>query len=246
VSTRADKYLVEQYFFETRAKAQEAIAAGSVMIDGQPCRKPSQKVPDGAEVTAKAAYPWVARSAVKLAAALDAFKIDPGGQTCLDLGASTGGFTEVLLSRGADCVYAVDVGRDQLHKKLRKDERVISMESTDARHLEAEDFAQPPSLIVCDVSFISVLKLIERPMSLAAPNADLIVLIKPQFEVGRASIDRGGLVNSQEERERAVREVRAGLDGLKGFTVRDIMNSPIDGGDGNQEYLLIATRRLNA
>jgi len=242
VSTRADKYLVEQYFFETRAKAQEAIAAGTVMIDGQPCRKPSQKVPDGAEVIAKAAYPWVARSAVKLEAALDQFKVDPSGQTCLDIGSSTGGFTEVLLSRGASRVYAVDVGRDQLHKKLRKDDRVISMESTDARHLEAEDFTQPPSLIVCDVSFISVLKLIDRPMSLAAPNAVLIVLVKPQFEVGRASIDRGGLVNNQDERERAVREVSDGIDGLEGFSVRGIINSPIEGGDGNQEFLLIATR----
>lgn len=242
MSTRADKYLVEQYFFETRAKAQEAIAAGSVMIDGQPCRKPSQKVPDGAEVTAKAAHPWVGRSALKLIAALDKFDIDPTGQTCLDIGSSTGGFTEVLLSRGANRVYAVDVGREQLHKKLRRDDRVISMESTDARHLEAEDFSSKPSLIVCDVSFISVLKLIDRPLSLAAQKAVLIALIKPQFEVGRDFIARGGVVKDSDERDRAVREVRAGLDGREGFSVLDVMNSPIDGGDGNQEYLLIARR----
>jgi len=239
---RADLYLVENGLMETRAKAQDAIAAGKVFINGEPARKPSQKIPPGAEVTAEAAHPYVSRAALKLIAGLDKFGIDPTNKVCLDVGASTGGFTQVLLERGASHVYAVDVGRDQLHPKLQADARVISMESTDARSLAADSFAAAPSLIVCDASFISLLKVIPQPLALAARQADLIALIKPQFEVGKASIGRGGLVKSKDDHDRAVKEVRSGLEGVQGFRVRAVIDSPISGGDGNREYIINATR----
>jgi len=239
---RADLYLVENGLMETRAKAQDAIAAGKVFINGEPARKPSQKIPPGAEVTAEAAHPYVSRAALKLIAGLDKFGIDPTNKVCLDVGASTGGFTQVLLERGASHVYAVDVGRDQLHPKLQADARVISMESTDARSLAADSFAAAPSLIVCDASFISLLKVIPQPLALAARQADLIALIKPQFEVGKASIGRGGLVKSKDDHDRAVKEVRSGLEGVQGFRVKAVIDSPISGGDGNREYIINATR----
>ena len=170
---RADKYLVENGYFETRARAQEAIEAGLVKLDGVALRKASQKVPAGAKIEAQALHPYVSRAALKLVGGLDVFGVDPTGLTCLDVGSSTGGFTEVLLERGAMKVYAVDVGREQLHARLRGDDRVVSMEATDARDLTAEDFDAPPSLIVCDASFISLLKVIPVPLSLAAERAVL-------------------------------------------------------------------------
>ncbi|MFY0636997.1 TlyA family RNA methyltransferase [Maricaulis maris] len=241
---RADLYLVEHGHFDTRARAQAAIAAGKVSANGVTVAKPSQKIADGAEIVAEAAHPWVSRSALKLVAGLDGFGIDPAGRVCLDVGSSTGGFTEVLLSRGARHVYAVDVGRDQLHPSLQADRRVTSLEATDARSLAAEMFSEPPSLVVCDASFISLLKVIERPLALSAATADLIALIKPQFEVGRALIGKGGLVKSETARNDAVAAVRAGLEGLESVLVRAVMDSPIEGGDGNKEYLMAATRRV--
>ena len=242
---RADLYLVQQGLIETRAKAQEAIAAGMVSVDGAIITKASQKIAEGAVVLARPAHPYVSRAALKLVAGLDRFGIDPAGRTCLDVGSSTGGFTQVLLERGAVRVHAVDVGHGQLHPTLRRDSRVVSMEGVDARSLTAVDLIAAPSLIVCDASFISLLKVIPRPMSLAANQADLIALIKPQFEVGRAAIGRGGLVKSAKERARAVEDVRAVLDGLEGFCVRDVMESPVKGGDGNQEYLIAARRNVD-
>ena len=242
---RADLYLVHHGLIETRAKAQEAIAAGMVSVGGQVVTKASQKIAEGAIVQARPAHPYVSRAALKLVAGLDRFAIDPAGRICLDVGSSTGGFTEVLLERGAARVHAVDVGHGQLHPSLRCDPRVVSMEGVDARRLTAAAFAEPPSLIVCDASFISLLKVIPRPMSLAANQADLIALVKPQFEVGRAAIGRGGLVKSAKERARAVAEVRAALDGLEGFGVRDVIESPVKGGDGNQEYLLAVRRNVD-
>lgn len=244
--SRADKFLVDQGFFDTRARAQQAIAAGKVFVNGEAVRKASQKIPPGADIQAEAAHPWVSRAALKLVAGLDAFGIDPAERVCLDVGSSTGGFTDVLLSRGAAKVYAVDVGRDQLHPKLQADSRVVSMEGFDARSLAAENFSEPPSLIVCDASFISLLKVIARPLALAAETSDLIALIKPQFEVGRASIGKGGLVKSDSDRERAVADVRAGLEGREGFAVRALMDSPILGGDGNKEYLVAAHRGVDS
>ena len=239
---RADLYLVEHGHFDTRARAQAAIAAGKVSVNGVVIAKPSQKIPDGAAIVAEAAHPWVSRAALKLVAGLDGFGVDPADRVCLDVGSSTGGFTEVLLSRGARHVYAVDVGRGQLHPSLQADRRVTSLEATDARSLAAELFSEPPSLVVCDASFISLLKVIARPLALAAPTADLIALIKPQFEVGKALIGKGGLVKSEKARDDAVATVRAALDGLEGFSVRAVMDSPIEGGDGNREYLIAAAR----
>ncbi|WP_339336117.1 TlyA family RNA methyltransferase [uncultured Maricaulis sp.] len=239
---RADLYLVEHGHFDTRARAQAAIAAGKVSANGVVIAKPSQKIPDGAAIVAEAAHPWVSRAALKLLAGLDGFGVDPADRVCLDVGSSTGGFTEVLLSRGARHVYAVDVGRGQLHPSLQADRRVTSLEATDARSLAAELFSEPPSLVVCDASFISLLKVIARPLALAAPTADLIALIKPQFEVGKALIGKGGLVKSETARDDAVATVRAALDGLEGFSVRAVMDSPIEGGDGNREYLIAAAR----
>lgn len=239
---RADKYLVENGYFETRARAQEAIEAGLVKLNGVALRKASQKVPAGAKIEAQALHPYVSRAALKLVGGLDVFGVDPTGLTCLDVGASTGGFTEVLLERGAAKVYAVDVGRDQFHARLRGDDRVVSMEATDARDLTAEDIDTPPSLIVCDASFISLLKVIPVPLSLAADQAVFVGLIKPQFEVGRDGIGRGGLVRSQDEALRAVESVRTALDGMAGFRVDNVIPSPIAGGDGNQEYLVVARK----
>ncbi|WP_291842120.1 TlyA family RNA methyltransferase [Maricaulis sp.] len=241
---RADLYLVEHGHFDTRARAQAAIAAGKVSANGVKVTKPSQKIAEGAEIVAEAAHPWVSRAALKLVAGLDAFAVDPADRVCLDVGSSTGGFTEVLLSRGARHVYAVDVGRDQLHPSLQADRRVTSLESTDARSLAAEMFSEPPSLLVCDASFISLLKVIVRPLELSAARSDLIALIKPQFEVGKALIGKGGLVKSERARDDAVAAVRAGLEGLEGVSVRAVMDSPIEGGDGNREYLMAATRTL--
>ncbi len=241
---RADRYLVEHGHFDTRARAQAAIAAGKVSVNGAALTKPSQKIPDGAEIIAEPAHPWVSRAALKLVAGLDAFGVDPSDRVCLDVGASTGGFTEVLLSRGARHVYAVDVGRDQLHPSLQADRRVTSLESTDARSLAAEMFSEPPSLVVCDASFISLLKVITRPLALSAPRSDLVALIKPQFEVGKALIGKGGLVRTHQARDDAVAAVRAGLDGLEGFSAWSVVDSPIDGGDGNKEYLVAANRSV--
>ena len=243
---RADLYLVEHGHFETRARAQAAIAAGKVAVNGAVVTKASQNIPESAEVVAEAAHPWVSRAALKLVAGLDAFGIDPADRACLDVGASTGGFTEVLLARGARHVDAVDVGRDQLHKRLQADARVSSMEGVDARSLAAGMLFEPPSLIVCDASFISLLKVLPPALALAADKADLIALIKPQFEVGRAAIGKGGLVKSQDDRDRALADVREGLEGVAGFSVRAVMDSPIKGGDGNREYLMAATRDIQA
>lgn len=242
---RADRFLVEQGYFETRARAQAAIAGGKVTADGVVVTKPSQKIAEDAQIVAEEAFPWVSRAALKLVAALDAFGIDPADRVCLDVGASTGGFTEVLLSRGARHVHAVDVGRGQLHPRLQADARVSSMEGLDARSLAADMLDAPPSLVVCDASFISLLKVIARPLELAAPQADLIALIKPQFEVGRAAIGKGGLVKSENDRRRAVDTVCSGLEAMSEFGVRAVIDSPVEGGDGNREYLMAASRIRN-
>jgi 23S rRNA (cytidine1920-2'-O)/16S rRNA (cytidine1409-2'-O)-methyltransferase len=238
---RADRYLVAHGFFDTRARAQAAIKAGRVTANGAPVTKPSQTIPDGAAVDAAPAHPYVSRAALKLEAALDAFGVDPAGRTCLDIGASTGGFVEVLLERGAARVVAVDVGRDQLHASLRGDPRVVSLEQTDARELTADMIGEPPSLVTCDASFIALEKVLARPLSLAAPGAELVALFKPQFQVGRAHVGKGGIVSDPA----AVEAAKAGLrDWLaaEGWTIEGWTESPIRGGDGNLEHLVLARR----
>jgi 23S rRNA (cytidine1920-2'-O)/16S rRNA (cytidine1409-2'-O)-methyltransferase len=235
---RADRLLVERGLFESRAQAQAAIAAGLVTADGAPVRKASDALRPDAETRATPAHPWVSRGGVKLAAALDAFTIDPAGQACLDVGASTGGFTDVLLARGARLVHAIDVGRDQLHPRLGADPRVVSREATDIRALAALD--PPPSLIVADVSFISLRLVLPPALRLAAERAHLVALIKPQFEAGRAHVKKG-IVTDAGVRQQACDQIRESIASL-GWIVLGLIPSPIAGGDGNQEFLIAAHR----
>lgn len=237
---RADALLAERGLFESRAKAREAIEAGLVFADGRPVKKPSEEIAADAALNAQAPYPWVSRGGVKLAHALDFFAVDPAGRYCLDVGASTGGFTDVLLSRGARHVVAVDVGHGQLHPRIARDQRVTSLERRDARALGPEHFAEPPRLVVCDASFISLALILPHVLSLAAPEAELIALIKPQFEAGRAGTKKGVLRDAAlraEICERVCAEVAA-----LGWRVAGVTPSPIEGGDGNLEYLLCGRR----
>jgi 23S rRNA (cytidine1920-2'-O)/16S rRNA (cytidine1409-2'-O)-methyltransferase len=235
---RADLLLVARGLAESRAKARAAIEAGGVRADGALVAKPSDLLSDDAALEVAPPHPWVSRGGVKLAAALDAFGLEPAGRVCLDVGASTGGFTHVLVSRGAARVYAVDVGSGQLHAALRNDPRVVSLERTDARELTRALLPEAPTLIVCDVSFIGAAKALKIPLSLAAAKADLVALIKPQFEAGPG---RGGVLGEADARA-AARAAIAALDGLEGFRVVAIIDSPIRGGEGNLELLLHARR----
>ena len=237
---RADLFLVERGFFESRAKAQAAIVAGLVTADGAPVRKPSDLVGTDAAIAAAAPHPWVSRGGVKLAAALDLFGFDPHGLACLDLGASTGGFTDVLLSRGARRVYAVDVGRDQLHPRIAADARVVRLERTDARALDNRLVPEQVELLVSDVSFISLTLVLPPALPLLAPGARLAVLIKPQFEAGPQHV-RKGLVRDEAVHHRVCDDLCAFVSGL-GFRVTGLEPSPITGGDGNREFLLGARR----
>ncbi len=239
--TRLDVALVARGLFESRARAQAAISSGSVTVGGKVVTKPSFKISDTDDITAKAAHPWVSRGGIKLAHAMDIFKVDPAGLTALDVGASTGGFTDVLLSRGAAKVYAVDVGTDQLHTKIRSDDRAVVMEQTDARHLTRAHFDSPIDLVVCDASFISATKILGAPMALARPGAQLITLIKPQFEMGKGALGKGGVIRDRETAEDAVRIVRSWVE-AQGWTLRADCKSPITGGSGNHEYLLHAVK----
>ncbi len=214
-------------------------------IDGQPARSAHQAVAEDAKIGARAAHDWVGRGALKLVAALDLWPVQVDGRTILDLGASTGGFTEVCLSRGAARVFAVDVGRSQLHARLAADTRVTSLEGTDVRDLDADMIAPAPELIVCDLSFIGLAKALEVPLSLAAPEADLIALVKPQFEMeSRSEVGKGGVVTDLEARQAALDRVAAWLEG-KGWSIRETTESPIVGGDGNREWLLWARAMKN-
>jgi len=239
---RADLLLVERGFFESRAKAQEAIAAGHVSVDGHVLRKASETISGAAEIEAAPLYPWVSRGGLKLIAALDAFGIDPKDRTCLDIGASTGGFTHVLLERGAARVHAIDVGHGQLHEKLRADPRVDAHEGLDARKLSPALFATPPRLITCDVSFISLKLVLPPVLALADVNASLIALIKPQFEVGPAQVIKG-IVKSEEARLKACADITACVE-ARGWVMIGIIPSPVTGSDGNQEYCLAARSPL--
>jgi 23S rRNA (cytidine1920-2'-O)/16S rRNA (cytidine1409-2'-O)-methyltransferase len=239
---RADILLVERGLFESRAKARAAIEAGGVTADGRLVAKASDLLDETADLTAQAAHPWVGRGSLKLAHALELWPIPVEGRVVLDVGASTGGFTEVCLAHGAAKVYAVDVGRGQLHAKVAADPRVVDLSGVDARNLDADLISEPPTLIVSDVSFISLAKALPAALALAAPNADLICLVKPQFEVGRAHVGKGGLVKDEAARANAVRDVAAFLEG-SGWTVRGEAQSPVTGGDGNVEFLLWAQKR---
>jgi 23S rRNA (cytidine1920-2'-O)/16S rRNA (cytidine1409-2'-O)-methyltransferase len=237
---RIDRLLVERGLFETRAKAQAAIAAGLVTANATPVTKASLLLPADAVLQAEPAHPYVSRGGVKLAAALDHFGFDPAGKICLDVGASTGGFIDALLARGATRVYAVDVGRDQLHRKLRACGQVVVLEGTDIRTVDAGRLTPPPTFVAIDVSFISLKLVLPAALRLAQAPARLIALIKPQFEAGRAHFRKGVIRDPQIHA--AVAEDLARTVAALGWSVIGIMDSPILGRDGNREFLLGAKR----
>jgi 23S rRNA (cytidine1920-2'-O)/16S rRNA (cytidine1409-2'-O)-methyltransferase len=212
-----------------------------VTADGKPVLKASETLSADAALEASAAHPWVGRGALKLAHALDIWPVQVEGRVVLDVGASTGGFTEVCLARGAKRVYAVDVGRGQLHLTVAADPRVVNLEATDARRLTTTLVPEPPKLVVADVSFIGLAKVLPAPLGLAAADADLIALVKPQFEVGPAKVGKGGLVTDDASRAQALDDVKAFLS-ASGWSVQATADSPITGGDGNRESLLWARR----
>ena len=239
---RLDQLLVARGLAESRAKAKAAIEAGGVTVDGASARAASQTVNEDAVVTYVDAFRWVGRGALKLERALDLWPVAVHGRVVLDVGASTGGFTEVCLDRGAARVFAVDVGTGQLHPKVAADPRVANLEKTDARDLTPAVITEAPSLIVCDVSFISLPKVLPTALDLAAPGADLITLVKPQFEAdGPKAVGKKGVVKDPEAHAAAVAKVRDWLD-ESGWTVREVADSPITGGDGNVEFLLWAQK----
>jgi 23S rRNA (cytidine1920-2'-O)/16S rRNA (cytidine1409-2'-O)-methyltransferase len=233
---RADIALVERGFFASRAKAREAIEAGLVRQDGRVVAKPSEPVAAQAVLEAQAPYPWVSRGGVKLAAALDAFSIDPAGKSALDVGASTGGFAHVLLSRGVKHVTCIDVGHGQLHPTIAADSRIRSLEKCDARALRASDLPEPPQLIVCDVSFISLALVLPPVLALAAEKAEAAVLIKPQFEAGPDNAKKG-IVRDAQVHQAVCAKIEALVKNL-GWEILGLIPSPIAGGDGNREFLL--------
>ena len=233
---RADILLVERGLFESRAKAQAAIAAGLVTADALPVRKASEPVAVDAALAAEPAFPWVSRGGVKLDHALARFGVAVAGRVCLDVGASTGGFAQVLLARGARRVYAVNVGIGQLHPRLRDERKIVSLERTDIRALDPGQLAEQPDFITVDVSFISLKLVLPAAFALAARPAHVLALVKPQFEAPRAHI-RKGIVRDPSVHEAVVAEIAAYAASLG---CRDIVNfaSPIAGGDGNREFFI--------
>lgn len=237
---RADRLLVERGLFESRAKAQAAIEAGLVFADDQPVRKASEELATDSVVRASTAHPYVSRGGLKLAAGLEQFGFDPKGHVCLDVGASTGGFAQVLLDRGAKRVYAVDVGRGQLHQSLRLRPEITLLEGTDIRSLSPQLLEETPDFVTVDVSFISLKNVLPQALALTQGPARLVALIKPQFEAGRAGSKKGIV------RDRAIHAaVCSDIDkfvAALGWRVLETIESPIAGGDGNIEFLLGALR----
>ena len=238
---RADVFLVRHGYASSRAEAQAAIAAGKVAAEGKKILKAAQILHAGMNIAYEPAHPFVSRGGVKLTAALDAFGLSPEGCVCLDVGSSTGGFTEVLLMRGAARVYAVDVGREQLHERIKSDPRTISLEGLDARDISPTIILERPNVITADVSFISLKLALPAALALAAHGAWAVLLVKPQFEVGRTKVPRTGVVKDEALRERALDEIAAWVCTC-GWNVIGTIKSPILGGDGNREFLLAARK----
>jgi len=241
---RLDLLLVERGLFESREQAQRAVMAGSIEVDGRRIDKPGTAVGADArlEVTGSR-EPFVSRAGRKLAAGLDAFGVDPAGRVCLDVGASTGGFTDCLLQRGAVRVYALDVGRGQLHSKLRSDPRVVVLEGRNARHLHEADVPEPVGLVTIDVSFISLRLVVPALVPLLEAGGDLIALIKPQFEAPRGSVGKGGILRDEALR-RAVIDQRARELAALGLELRGVIDSPLAGAGGNREALAHLRRTM--
>ena len=239
---RVDQLLVERGLVESRARAQALVLAGLVFQGEVKLAKPGQTVPTDAVLDVRGRdHPWVSRGGIKLAHAIDHFGLDPAGVTAMDIGSSTGGFTDVLLSKGAAHVFAVDSGTNQLAWKLRQDARVTVLEQTSARVLTADHITAPCQWVVCDASFIALAKVLDVPLKLAAPQCQLVALIKPQFEVGREEVGKGGVVRDPALHARVCDEVRGWIEGL-GWQVQGIVESPITGPEGNVEFLIAAKR----
>ncbi|MEX1153554.1 TlyA family RNA methyltransferase [Parvibaculum sp.] len=238
---RLDLALVERGLAPTRARAQGAIRAGHVRVGGKPASKPADLVGDADEIELTAPeHPYVSRGALKLRHALERFALDPSGLVCLDLGVSTGGFTQVLLERGAAQVVAVDVGHGQLAPEIAGDMRVRAIEGLNVKDLTRENMPERIEFIVADLSFIGLRKALPSALALAEPGASLVALIKPQFEVGPENVGRGGIVRDAALHEKACREISRWLEEEMNWRVVGIVPSPIEGGDGNREFLLAA------
>lgn len=240
---RLDQLLVDRGLVETRSKAQALVMAGKVFSGEHKLEKPGTQLSEDTELEVRGQpHPWVSRGGLKLVHALEDFSIDPTGWVAVDVGASTGGFTDVLLTHGAARVYAVDVGHGQLAWKLRTDERVVVLEKTNARHLTAEQIPEPADIVVCDASFISLRTVLPAAMALTRPGARLAALIKPQFEAGREHVGKGGVVRDAAVHEAVCCDIRDWLEGLPDWRVDGITTSPITGPEGNVEFLIVGTR----
>ena len=245
---RLDAWLVETGAVRSRERAKDAIKAGLVRVDGEVVRMASLVIRPEQDVTCEGeTHSYVSRAALKLVHGLEHFGLSPKGRICLDLGASTGGFCEVLLESGATSIYAVDVGHGQLHESLRDDSRIVNMEGVHAKTLSPETVPHPIEFLTCDVSFISLLKALPPALALCGPGAEMVVLIKPQFEVGPDNIGKGGLVSLGVEEQRAFAEthILPEIESL-GWEILGLTESPIKGGDGNTEFLLGARRHGEA
>jgi len=239
---RADQLLVARGLAESRSRAQALIMAGAVFSGERKLAKAGEMLAEDTALEVRGRdHPWVSRGGIKLDHALTHFAFDVGGAVALDVGSSTGGFTDVLLGRGAARVYAVDVGTNQLAWKLRQDERVIVLEQTNARHLTAKLIPEPPDIIVCDASFIGLAKVLEAPLKLARPDAMLVALVKPQFEAGRNEVGKGGVVRDPAVHERVCAEAKDWVES-QGWSVLGMTESPITGPEGNREFLLGALK----
>ncbi|MEO8141463.1 MAG: TlyA family RNA methyltransferase [Sphingomicrobium sp.] len=239
---RADLLLLAQGLAESRTRAQALILAGNVFVEDRRVAKAGDLLPDDATLTVKGRdHPWVSRGGVKLAHGLDHFGFDVTGATALDVGSSTGGFTDVLLTKGAARVYAIDVGTNQLAWKLRSDDRVIVHEQTNARDLTTEIVPEPVDIVVCDASFIGLAKVLDAALDLARPGAQLVALVKPQFEAGRGEVGKGGVVRDPAIHARVCDEAAAWVRS-KSWLVLGVETSPITGPEGNIEFLLGAVR----
>ncbi|QDK33266.1 TlyA family RNA methyltransferase [Sphingomonas sp. IC081] len=239
---RVDQMLVDRGLVESRTRAQALVLAGLVFSGETKIAKPGQSIKADAPLEVRGRdHPWVSRGGIKLAHAIAHFELDPTGVTAMDIGSSTGGFTDVLLTHGAEHVFAVDSGTNQLAWKLRQDPRVTVLEQTSARILTPGEIDRPCSWVVCDASFIALSKVLEVPLRLAAPQCRVVALIKPQFEVGRNEVGKGGVVRDPALHERVCAEVRDWLES-EGWSIQGIVESPIKGPEGNVEFLVSASR----
>lgn len=242
---RVDQMLVDRGLAESRSRAQALVLAGLVYAGDRRVEKAGQTFAEDAVLTVKGRdHPWVSRGGVKLASALDHFGLDVKDAVAIDVGASTGGFTDVLLTYGAAKVYAVDVGHGQLAWKLRSDPRVVVLERVNARHLDAGHIPEQADMVVCDASFISLAKVLERPLDFLKPGGNVLALIKPQFEAGPGEVGKGGVVRDEAIHRRVCDEVRGWFEQGKGFRVLGIVESPIRGPEGNVEFLISVQKHL--